>query len=328
MRVLITGASGFLGRRLAQALLAHAETALPQTLRSRVTELVLTDRGAFEPDSSADIPVTVVAGDLADPAFCAHLAGQRFDSIFHLAASLTLDAEAAPEAAFAANVAAIGRLLPRQAGRRPRFVLASSIAVFGGRLPAVVDDDVRPRPATTYGTQKAIAELMLADMSRRGDVDARCLRLPIVLVRPGAATPAVSDRIAAIIREPLSGRDVLCPLAGDTVIPIASAGAVCRSLIALHDVSPEALPAGRALNLPSLSTSIAEIAAAVGEVGGTDAGRIRIAPDPALQAIVDGWPRRLVSSTASALGLQADASVADVIADHLANAKVMTHGRG
>ncbi|HEY5851746.1 MAG TPA: NAD-dependent epimerase/dehydratase family protein [Lysobacter sp.] len=256
------------------------------------------------------------------------LTADSFDSIFHLAAILTLDAEADPEAAFAANVAAIGRLLPRQAGRRPRFVLASSIAVFGGRLPEFVDDDVRPRPATTYGTHKAIAELMLADVSRRREVDARCLRLPIVLVRPGAATPAVSDRIAAIIREPLSGRDVLCPLAGDTVIPIASAGAVCRSLIALHDVPTAALPVDRALNLPSLSASIAEIVAAVGEARGKDAGRIRIAPDPALQAIVDGWPRRLVSSNASALGLQADASVVDVIADHLADAKGMNDGRG
>jgi nucleoside-diphosphate-sugar epimerase len=328
MRVLITGAGGFLGRRLVQSLLADLETVPTPTLSRQVTEFVLTDRAAFEPASSAEIPVTVETGDLADPDFCAHLADQRFDSIFHLAASLTLDAEADPDAAYATNVAAIGRLLPRQAGRRPRFVLASSIAVFGGRPPEVVDDDVRPRPATTYGTHKAIAELMLADLTRRGEVDARCLRLPIVLVRPGAATPAVSDRIAAIIREPLSGRDVLCPLAGDRVIPIASAGAVCRSLITLHEVSPEALPAGRALNLPSLSAGIAEIVAAVEKAGGQDAGRIRIAPDQALQAIVDGWPRRLVSSAASALGLQADASVADVIADYLADAKATPHGRG
>jgi nucleoside-diphosphate-sugar epimerase len=328
MRVLITGAGGFVGRRLAQTLLARDETDHTSTLSHRVTELVLHDRTAFAPASSKSIPVTVETGDLTDPGFCAHLAEQRFDSIFHLAASLTLDAEAYPEAAYAANVAAIGRLLPRQAGRRPRFVLASSIAVFGGRLPAVVDDDVRPRPATTYGTHKAIAELMLADMSRRGEVDARCLRLPIVLVRPGAATPAVSDRIAAIIREPLSGRDVFCPLADETVIPIASAGAVCRSLVVLHDVPPEVLPVDRALNLPSLSASIAEVIAAVTKAGGPGAGRVWVAPERALQAIVDGWPRRLVSSTASALGLQADSSVADVIADHLADAKGMNHGRG
>jgi nucleoside-diphosphate-sugar epimerase len=327
MRVLITGASGFLGRRMAQALLSGERTASSPTLRDQITQLVLTDRVAFDAVLPTPNPMRVETGDLADPDFCAHLAEQRFDSIFHLAAGLTLDAEADPEAAYAANVAAIGRLLPRQAERRPRFVFASSIAVFGGLLPEVVGDEVRPRPATTYGTQKAIAELMLADMTRRGEVDARCLRLPVVLVRPGAATPSVSDRIAAIIREPLAGHDIVCPLARDTVIPIASAGTVCEALITLHDVLPTALPADRALNFPSLSVSIAQIVAAVSATGGAGAGRIRIAPDPTLQAIVDGWPRRLISPAASALGLQADASVADVIADHLGDAKGMNHGR-
>jgi len=327
MRILITGADGFLGRRVARALLARAEAADSPGGNAPPTELCLTDRTPFEPIASAIAEVSAVVGDLADPGFCSRLAEQRFDSIFHLAASLTLDTETDPDAALAANVAALGRLLPRQAGLRPRVILASSIAVFGGRLPEIVDDDVRPRPATTYGTHKAIAELMLADMTRRGEVDARCLRLPIVLVRPGAATPAVSDRIAAIIREPLAGRDVLCPLAADTVIPIASAGAVCEALIALHDAPPEALPADRTFNLPALSASVAEIAAAVAATGGRRVGRIRIAPDPALQAIVDGWPRRLVSRAASTLGLHADASVADVIADHLADAEGVDDGR-
>ncbi|MFD0387737.1 hypothetical protein ACFQ4K_07715 [Tistrella bauzanensis] len=173
---------------------------------------------------------------------------------------------------------------------------------------------------------------MLADDSRLGRIDGRALRLPIVLTRPGAASPSVSsyaanpsvsDRIAAILREPLCGRDVVVPLAAEVAIPVASAGAVAVALIALHDLDEAALPPGRAMNLPSLTVTIGQMIAAVRRHGTADGtaqapGRISIAPDPALDRIIRGWPMGFVSADASRLGLGADADIGAVIADFLA----------
>src|SRR5215470_17337428 len=202
-RVLITGSGGFLGRRLTSALLACP-------LGARLTELVVADR-ASSPIPS-DSRIRVEQGDLTDDAFIDRLAATRFDNIFHLAASLTLDAESDAAAAYAINVEATRQLVERAAKPGARVIFASSIAVFGGDLPTTVNDEVRSTPTTTYGTHKFIAELLLADESRRGRIDGRALRLPILLTRPGASLPTVSDRVGAILREPLAGRDVLCPL--------------------------------------------------------------------------------------------------------------------
>ena len=294
-RILITGAAGFLGRRLARVLLA-------QPGRS----LTLVDRVALDHPAA-------LAGDLTDPAFIDRLAAERFDSVFHLAASLTLEAEQDPAAAYTVNVEPLRRLIDRSPGTK--IVFTSSIAVFGGVLPDVVDDAVRAAPTTTYGAHKAINELLLADASRRGCIDGRTLRLPIVLTRPGAPTPAVSDRVAAILREPLAGADTACPLLPGTRIPVASAGAVAAALVRLHDLPGELLPGSRAMNLPSLTVSVAEMIAAVERRGA--AGRIALVHDQALQAIVDGWPRQFASAAATRLGLHADADLDALIEDHL-----------
>lgn len=306
MRVLITGSGGFLGRRLISALLAYP-------LGARLTQLVLADR-ASSPIPS-DSRIRVEQGDLTDDAFIDRLAATPFDDIFHLAASLTLDAESDPDAAYEINVETTRQLVERAAKPGARVTLASSIAVFGGDLPTTVDDEVRPTPTTTYGTHKLIAELLLADESRRGRIDGRALRLPIVLTRPGASLPTVSDRIGAILREPLAGRDVICPLVPETEIPIASAGAVAAALLALHELDEMVMPATRAMNLPSLTVRVADIIAAVERRGAS--GHIRIAPDGHLQRIVDGWPKRFVSAIATRLGLHADVDIDAVIDDHL-----------
>ncbi|WP_164867961.1 NAD-dependent epimerase/dehydratase family protein [Rhodovarius crocodyli] len=297
MRILITGAAGFLGRRLVAALLARGYQA---------DKLFLADRVEFTPPPGT----TALVGELADPAYLDILAGLGCDSVFHLAATLTLEAERDPAAAWAGHVAPVQRLV--RASNRPRIVFASSIAVFGGDLPDPVQDDLRQTPTTSYGTQKAIVELLLADHSRRREIDGRALRLPIVLTRPGASLPVVSDQVAAIIREPLAGREVDCPLSPETRIPVASVGAVVRALLALYDLPEAELPPGRAMNLPALTVSIAEMIAALG-----DAGRlVRMVPDPVTQKVVDGWPKRFVSAHASALGIGADADLAALIADY------------
>lgn len=317
MRVLITGAAGFIGTALQRALIARGSLADAGGTPRRIEELVLADRADVPLAGDAPCRRRVLRGDLAEPGFAAQLAALAPDSVFHLAASLTLEAEADEPRAYRLHVEALRELIAGF-GKPPRLVLASSIAVFGGDLPATVGDGLRAEPDTTYGTHKAIAELLLADYSRRGRVDARALRLPIVLIRDGAPSPAVSDRIAAIVREPLAGRDVVCGLHPDTRMPVASAQAVARALIAMHDLPAERLPHDRALNLPSLSITVAEMVAALRRVAGDEAAaRVRYEPDPTLQRVVDGWPRAFTSDRASALGLHADADFDAILGAYL-----------
>ncbi|MEN3162852.1 NAD-dependent epimerase/dehydratase family protein [Tistrella mobilis] len=315
-RVLITGAGGFLGRRLAAAIAAGAPIAGPDGRTGPASRLELVDLKAPEAPAGAVMPVTCLAADLADPAGAAALGARGAEVIFHLAASLTLDAERAPDAAWAVNVEALRRMAEAAEGR-PRLIFTSSIAVFGGSLPAETGDDLRPLPATGYGTHKAIAELMLADLSRRGRIDGRSLRLPIVVTRPGAPTPAVSDRIAALIREPLAGRDAVSPLPPETPVPLASAGAVVAGLLRLQAVAEVDLPPGRVLNLPAFTTTIGALADRVRAAGAR--GRVSFAPEPDLVRIVGSWPQRFVSGRAGPLGIRADAGLDAIIADHLAH---------
>jgi nucleoside-diphosphate-sugar epimerase len=317
MRVLITGAAGFIGTALRAALCEVGQLRHADCAAERIDTLWLADRVAAPVRPGEALTTRTLIGDMADPGFVQTLSALQADTIFHLAASLTLDAERDAGAAYAVNVESL-RGLAERATRRPKLVFTSSIAVFGGALPRIVDDGLRCEPDTSYGSHKAIAELLLADYSRKGVVDGRALRLPIVLIRPGSPTPSVSDRIAAIVREPLAGRDAVCGLTPDTRLPVASAQAVARALIALHDLPRSALPHGGAMNLPALTVSVADMVAAVRRHGGAAAvARLRHEPDPALQRIVDGWPQEFVSARATELGLRSDASFDDIVARYL-----------
>ena len=319
MRVLITGAGGFLGRRLVRHLLDGDGLVGPSGQREPVTQLVLSDVGPIDVPDTTGIEIEVVQGDLSQPDILERLCGQPFDSLFHLASQLTFHAEQDPDHAWDVNVAPLRALIAAAQGC-PRVVFASSIAVFGGAFPTEVDDDLAPLPQTTYGMHKAVNELILADASRHGRIDGRALRLPIVLTRPGVTQPVVSDKVAAIIREPLEGRDFAAPLPPDTEVPIVSAGAVVRGFVTLHDLPADRLPTKRALNLPAMTVSVAEMVAAATRAGAT--GRITSAPDAATQAIVSGWPRYFVSRYARGLGIGPDADIDALISDYLANREV------
>jgi len=317
-RVLVTGAAGFLGRRLIDRLIARGTLVDSQGESRPITEIIMVDRVAVAPPPAplkpGEITITTRVGDLADADFVAGLAEEGFDSLFHLASLLTLDAERDPTRAFAVNVEALRRLLDA-AREVPKVVFTSSIAAFGGVLPETVDDSVVPTPATTYGAHKLINEILIADYSRSGRVDGRSLRLPIVVTRPGSPQASISDRVAGLIREPLAGIDVACPFTAETPLPIISAGAVVSALIRLHDCPAADLPPHRAFNLPALTAQVAEVAAAVARHGAT--GSTAFQPDAALQAIVDGWLRRFTSAHAGRLGLGPDADLDALIRDHL-----------
>jgi nucleoside-diphosphate-sugar epimerase len=322
---MIMGANGFVGRTLTTAILTSALLRQTDGVLVPAEELVLVDRENAEPVDLAALgkseltQVREVRGDLADAAFVNRLAALRCDAIFHLAASMTLDAERDPSAAYAVNVESIRQLVER-ADNVPRIIFASSIAVFGGLLPDTVGDSLRPEPDTTYGTHKAMAELLLADCSRTGRVDGRVLRLPVVLVRRnGAATPTVSDQIAAIVREPLAGQDIDIGLRTDTRVAVASAPAVARALIALHNIPAVDLPHGRVVIFPSLTVRVSEMLAALEPYrADRKIGNVRFVPDARLQRVVESWPSHFATETASKLGLHADVSFKQIIADYVA----------
>lgn len=326
-RVLVTGAAGFIGRRLTLELLKNGSLAGRDGTLKPIDEVVLLDRSGIDvTDIGKKHPktkLTPMLGDISNPTFLRQLCQQEFHSVFHLAASLTLDAEKDPNQAWLTNVEPL-RLLLDQSTACPRVVFASSIAVFGGKLPERVTDDIAHAPKTSYGMHKAVCELLIADYSRHGSIDGRSLRLPIVVTRTGPAVPVVSDNIAAIIREPLEGRSVTAPLSPDTVIPIASVGSVVSNLIKLHNLRAAELPENRVMNLPSLSVTIQALVDAVtrsvkrrniASIGAS----IPFQQNPALQAIVDSWPKVFVSSIADDLGLGADADLDCVIDDYVRN---------
>lgn len=322
MRVLVTGAAGFIGTHLVPLLLNEGLGDGTGSV-SPVAELVLVDLQAPDPPPEADgVAVETLGGDICDPAFRERVFARPVDVIFHLAATLTAESQADPVKATRVNVRGFLDLLDacRDLPKPPRFVFASSIATYGGSLPETVDDDVVQSPQTSYGSHKVIAEQLINDYTRHGVIDGRALRLPIVLVRQPGPSPSVSDQVAAIVREPLAGRDTVCPFRPDTCLTVASIQHVARSLLQVAALPAEAFGATRAMNLPALTTTPAKMIAAVNAVGkDRRLGTVSYEPDEAAQAVVDGWPRRFVSERATRVGLRSEDAFESIVEAYIAS---------
>lgn len=327
MNVLITGGAGFLGRRLAHALLQRGALRGSDGRLQPVDRITLADVAALPP--AGDRRIACRTGDLADGSFLAALVGEGADSIFHLAAIVSGMAEADFDLGMRVNVDASRALLDacRRTGGSPRVVFASSVAVYGGELPAVVQDATAVLPQSSYGMEKAIVELLINEYSRRGFIDGRVLRLPTISVRPGRPNAAASSFASGIIREPLNGEPAVCPVDPSTTLWLASPAAAIDGFIALHDVPASRLGQSRIVNGPGLSVSVAEMISALERVAGPEyAARIAVARDPRIERIVATWPGAWDDSRARGLGLPADDSFDTIIRRYMEDAALKISG--
>lgn len=314
MHVVITGGAGFLGRQLAAKLLENGSLAGPNGNQVEIQKLTLFD-AVSPPERSVDARVEIVTGDIRDPQVVAGLITERVDLIFHLAAVVSGEAEENFELGLQVNLAATQSLLEqcRRLGSQPRLVFTSSVAVFGGDMPAVLQDDTAPTPQSSYGTQKAVAELLLNDYSRRGFVDGRAVRLPTIVVRPGKPNKATSSFASAIIREPLQGQATVCPVPPEMELWVMSPRQAVRSLVHTAELPPERWGQSRVASLPGLTVSVQEMVDRLEAIAGRAViERIVWQRDPFIERIVGSWPARFAIEKAAALGFEADRSI-DVI---------------
>lgn len=314
MKVLITGGAGFLGQRLARSLLQRGSLVDQSGQEQAITRIVLLDK--VSPEGFSDPRIESVAGDIADAELLEKSIDADTGAIFHLAAVVSGQAEADFDLGMRINLDATRHLLEvcRRGGRCPKLLFTSSVAVYGGQLPAVVQDSTALSPKSSYGMQKAIGELLVQDYSRRGFVDGRVLRLPTISVRPGKPNQAASSFASGIIREPLNGEEAICPVPPETRLWLLSPRRAIEALIAAHDVPAARLTEGRVINLPGTSVSVGEMVASLERVGGEGLARkIRWQLDATIQRIVGGWPAAWDTSRAEALGLKGDPDIDRIV---------------
>ena len=317
MHILILGAAGMLGRKLTQRLVRDGRIGSRE-----IRTLTLADIVA--PPVPAGFAAVCKTADLAVPGSAAELVASRPDLIVHLAAVVSGEAEADFSKGYRINVDGTRLLFEaiREMGMReaycPRLIYTSSIAVFGAPLPDVIGDEYFTTPLSSYGTQKAIGELLLADYSRRGFMNGIGLRLPTICVRPGAPNRAASGFFSGIIREPLAGKEAILPVGDDVRHWFASPRAAINFLMRAAEMDLAPLGDRRTLNLPGLSATVGDELAALQRIAGDKALRlIRREPDDAIKRIVETWPRACDPQRALALGFRAENSFDEIIRVHI-----------
>ena len=317
MHILVTGAAGMIGRKLTERLLRDGALH-----GSAIDRLTLTD--VFAPAQPAGFSgaIVIATQDLATPGVAESLVAGRPDVIFHTAGIVSAEAELDFEKGYRSNLDGMQALLEavrrRGDGYRPKLIFTSSCAAFGGPFPDIIGDEFHLTPHTSYGTQKSICELLLADYSRRGFLDGIGLRLPAICVRPGTPNKAASGFFSSIIREPLAGREALLPVDENVLHTHASPRAAIGFLIHAAGLSREQLGPRINLTMPGVSCTVAEQIAALRRIAGDKvAARVRREPDALTIRIVDSWPHRFDARRALLLGFAAERSFDEIIRIHI-----------
>ncbi|MGN6768051.1 MAG: D-erythronate dehydrogenase [Rhizobiaceae bacterium] len=319
MHILIIGAAGMIGRKLTEKLVADGRLGSDE-----IERLTLVDVVAPTAPQGFGGKVETVAADLSEPATAARLAAARPDVIYHLAAIVSGEAEADFDKGYRINLDGTRFLLEaiRQEGLRqpykPRLVFTSSIAVFGAPFPQVIPDEFFTTPLTSYGTQKAICELLLADYTRKGFLEGIGIRLPTICIRPGKPNKAASGFFSNILREPLVGQEAVLPVSPDVRHWFASPHAAVGFLVHAGTLDLATVGPRRNLSMPGLSATVGEEIEALRRVAGDKAaGLIRREPDETIIRIVDGWATNFNAERALALGFKADADFDAIIRSHI-----------
>ena len=315
MKVLIIGGAGMVGRKLAERLAADGQLG-----GREISGLTLYDVVAPTAPAGAGFPVACLTGDLPAPGETDRLVADKPAVICHLAAIVSGEAEQDFDKGYRINLDGTRNLFEsiRRAGYAPRVVFTSSIAVFGAPFPEAIGDEFFTTPLTSYGTQKAIGELLLADYTRKGIFDGIGIRLPTICVRPGKPNKAASGFFSNIIREPLAGQVAVLPVAEDVRHWHASPRSAVGFLVHAATIDGNKVGARRNLAMPGLSVTVGEQIEALRKVAGKAVvARIRREPDPVIIGIVAGWPRNFDTRRAAALGFQAETSFEDIIKVHI-----------
>jgi D-erythronate 2-dehydrogenase len=319
VQVLILGAAGMIGRKLSARLVADGNVGGRPIQRLTLADVVLP-----QPPLGATDQVEVVAANLAGPGEAERLVERRPDVIFHLAAVVSGEAEADFDKGYAVNLEGTRALLEAiravhsADGYHPRLVFASSIAVYGAPLPDPIPEDFQHTPLTSYGTQKAIAELLLADYTRRGFVDGIGIRLPTICIRPGRPNQAASGFFSSILREPLVGQETVLPVPETVRHWHASPRSAVEFLVRAATLDGQQVGPRRTLSMPGLSATVGEQIAALRRIAGERVVRlIRRAPDEQIQRMVEGWAPALDATRALRLGFTAETSFDEIIRVHI-----------
>ncbi|HVQ80436.1 MAG TPA: D-erythronate dehydrogenase [Pseudolabrys sp.] len=315
MHVLITGAAGMIGRKLSARLVKDG-----QLNGQKIDRLTLIDVVAPEKPTGFGEAAELSASDLSSPGAAAKAIAGKPDVIFHLAGVVSGEAETDFDKGYRVNLDGTRALLEeiRAAGYKPKVVFTSSIAVYGAPFPASIADEFQLTPLTSYGTQKAICELLLADYNRRGILEGVGIRLPTICVRPGKPNNAASGFFSGIIREPLAGQEALLPVSERVRHTHASPRSAVGFLIHAAGLTREQLGPRINLAMPGVSCTVGEQIDALRRVAGDKvAARIRRHPDELVQRIVSGWAERLDAKRARDLGFKAEANFDDIVRAHI-----------
>ena len=332
MKVVVTGGTGFVGRRVVEKLLKLDSLTDTNGNRKKIAELVVFDVAAPPQPFADDKRLSVVTGDISDSNTMKNLIDKNTGCIFDFAGVVSGQAEADFDLGMKINVDGTRAVLNacRALGTRPKLIFSSSIAVYGGDLPSIVTDDTLPLPQTSYGMEKICCEYLINDCTRRGFVDGRSIRLSTIAIRPGRPNQGIGQWTSSLFREPLSGMEVVCPVRPNTRVTMMSIRRLVDVILQVANIPAENLDLHHELLLPALSVTVAEMVEALCRVGGQEIKNlIHWQPDAFIQKIYDQWPQRIESERSKRLDIHADKNIDEIIQgfieDDLDNQKKMVN---